>query len=178
MSQLSDAADTLRQHIRVLDALKTAAAALDGLDAIDNATNEANVRRQTAEQRANDAQNSLNAITGKVKAQEAEIAQREAQAAQAMEKAKADREALLAEAGDKSTQLLEQAKADGEQIKHQARMAVAGAQKDALDAQTARDKALEEHAAIKVNIDQAQAELAVWTGKIEEAKAKIQAMLA
>ena len=178
MSQLTDAADTIRQHIKVLEALKTASDALYGLDAIDNAANEANVRRQTAEQRANDAQNNLNALNDKARAQAAEIEQNAAQVAQANAEAQASREAALANAKAKAEAILEQAKNDGEQIKTHARISVAGAQKDALDAQTARDKALEEHAAIKVNIDQAQAELAVWTAKIEEAKAKIQAMLA
>src|SRR5690242_3116799 len=102
MSQLTDAADAITQHVRNLEAFKFCAQSLYGLDSMENAQKEAQARLDALSAKTVDAQTKLDALNAQAAAKSGEIAQAQAQIAQAakdsLDTTKAKCDALLADA--------------------------------------------------------------------------------
>lgn len=163
MSQLTDAADQLLAHITKLEAFKTAANALYGLDALATAEAEAKSRRQVIETAAATAEDELAATK---KAMADAVSGCDAECAKMREEARAQSQAIQLEGI-----------AEADRVKAKAHDDAVLAQQDERQARLRADQAQAEHDAVRLEIDAARQTLAELTGKIEKAQAKIAAML-
>jgi chromosome segregation ATPase len=181
MSQLTDAADALNQHAKTLEAFKTCAQALYGLDSLAQAQTEADARRQAIEAKAADAQKQLNELDTRVKAQtdasEQIVANTHATVQSLLDDATAKAKKIMDDAAAHAKVIADQASADGDKTRADAAQHASDAAQAALDSQKAVDQAKTDLAAVNLEIDTANQTLKDITDKITAAQAKIASML-
>lgn len=170
-----DASDTLRRHVKTLQALSEAADFLDKFASLENAERESDARKRTLDQAAGEAQRKLEAARLAIEEAETKapeiIAEAQREAATHVDKAKgeaaqiridADREAgtLVAKAQDQADKLVAAAKLRADLSNAAALKAQAEA---SLELKTA-DAARAEYASLQAKITEARATVAKLLG--------------
>lgn len=182
MSQLTDAADILLAHTTKLEAFKTAANALYGLDALATAEAEAKARIAAIDKQRAAGQQELEALNKELADHVASVAQARAQSAQeaqaTLEATNAQAVAIVNDATVAAKAIVDKANTDAEDIKTQAASKASAFRQETADAEKATAAAKAELAEVQGHIETERAMLADLTAKIAAAQDKIKTMLA